>query len=421
MCECECEQRTDTVAKASSSGSLAMVSLAASSASRGTHARRPVHLSVAKGTRALSAAASLAKKPKKTASKKTATTSAEAAKVVNVAPVVPNVAANTLPSEARAETAAASAENESSRLREQLLHVLVDHQRQEEEIVALRALARSLKDEVEQIHRQSRVSLAAPPAAGGSDPIGSEKRRPHEFFKLDLQLEQLRAENARLRDELCDANDELERLRAHVQQEVPQLKIAAVKAHAELECVTSQLRDEQAHCDRLESQIARLQARQRGDQSKEAHSSQQKRDFVNQHTDRAHRNSERKSAVEREWDREREAFLLECRRRQQGVETKEKNTFDAVGGEDKENSVGANHYSDMCDAVPSASPRLSRVSLLASSSSSRTRSELGQSRHERRLSSSLSSSQVHRDLSGLDRELRELNAALDKIGSESSQ
>eukprot|EP00644_Phytophthora_capsici_P001518 jgi/Phyca11/15004/fgenesh1_pg.PHYCAscaffold_10_\ len=50
---------------------------------------------------------------------------------------------------------------ECQRLREQLERVMIDHQRQEEEIVALRALAKSLKQEVETI--QEKQQLQIPP------------------------------------------------------------------------------------------------------------------------------------------------------------------------------------------------------------------------------------------------------------------
>ncbi|KAF1776708.1 hypothetical protein GQ600_16395 [Phytophthora cactorum] len=55
------------------------------------------------------------------------------------------------------ETSAVDHIAECQRLREQLERVLVDHQRQEEEIVALRALAKSLTEEVEAIHERQQL------------------------------------------------------------------------------------------------------------------------------------------------------------------------------------------------------------------------------------------------------------------------
>ncbi|RLN93929.1 hypothetical protein BBJ28_00005363 [Nothophytophthora sp. Chile5] len=148
---------------------------------------------------------------------------------------------------------------ECQRLREQLERVLADHQRQEEEIVALRALARSLKEEVETIHeRQHRQGFANSDYATIRGGVGS---RSHEFFKLDVQVEQLQGENAELRDRVSISQQEAKRARDCIAQQVPAFKLAAVKAHAELRCVSSQLQQERAHSDRLREQLARCKAR----------------------------------------------------------------------------------------------------------------------------------------------------------------
>ncbi|GAB9477629.1 Beta-catenin-like protein, partial [Globisporangium polare] len=237
--------------------------------------------------------------------------------------------------------------SESSRLREQLLHVLVDHQRQEEEIVALRALARSLKEEVELIHKQqqrqthpratshTKQSAAATAAATYGH---HREKRPHEFFKLDLQLDQLRSENSQLRDELCDAHEELERLRGVVARELPHFKIAAVQAKAELECAKSQLQDERAHCDQLEAQVAHYRAR----------SSVPVPTPLPVGSPYLRKQPEHGRSAECERHREREQFLLQCRL-----------SAVANGDGDKENSEcsgnGGDGPSDAVDELSGAS------------------------------------------------------------------
>lgn len=281
-------------------------------------------------------------------------------------------------------------ESESSRLREQLLHVLVDHQRQEEEIVALRALARSLKEEVEFIHKQQQsryFSHNAKHSAYGDQ----HEKRPHEFFKLDLQLKQLRSENSQLRDELSDANDALDGMRVFVERELPQFKIAAVQANAELKCVKSQLDDERAHCDRLEAQVAHYKARSSAPMQSpvQAAPSPLRKQVVCEADTKFE--SQREQAMHTTRDarrREREQFLLQCR-------------FSAVKtSDDKENSECGNREdpNDAVDAPLDAyRGRSSFVPSVVSNSS--------------RSSSSLSS-RVHRDLSVLDHELQALQNAL---------
>lgn len=154
---------------------------------------------------------------------------------------------------------------ECARLREQLERVLVDRARQEEEVVALRALAKSLKEEVEAIQRHSRTHQTSElPLRDATKPSTCPTvflGPPREFFKLDEQLEELRAENTALRERLEATARKHSRLRAFVDRELREQRLAAVKATAELQSAASQLVEEQAECDRLRAQVARFQAR----------------------------------------------------------------------------------------------------------------------------------------------------------------
>lgn len=294
-------------------------------------------------------------------------------------------------------------ESESSRLREQLLHVLVDHQRQEEEIIALRALARSLKEEVELIHKQQTHSRAISHTKPANT-YGHDKKRPHEFFKLDLQLEQLRSENSQLRHELRDANEELESLRVFVNCELPQFKIAAVQAKAELECVKSQLHDERAHCDRLEAQVAHHRARSSSSISS-ASSSLRKHSERERNTKLESHREQVMHATRDARRREREQFLLQCR-----LSAMANDDHD----DDKENSESGNHGDGPSDAVDELSEASKRHSIGSPAMASSNRSSSSSSSSSIKSSSWAASlsSRVHRDLSVLDRELQALQSAL---------
>lgn len=152
---------------------------------------------------------------------------------------------------------------ECRRLREQLERVLVDHQRQEEEIVALRALAKSLKEEVETIQERQQLQSST---CSRDKALHRELRRSRfgtqEFFELDVQMEELEGENAELRRQLEDSQEELKSARACIAQKMPVYQLAAVKANAELRCVKSQLQQERAHSDHLQKQLVRCKARQ---------------------------------------------------------------------------------------------------------------------------------------------------------------
>ncbi|TMW66777.1 hypothetical protein Poli38472_014089 [Pythium oligandrum] len=141
--------------------------------------------------------------------------------------------------------------DECERLRGELERVLLDHQRQSDEIVALRALARSLKEEVEAMH-------STRPSAFDKAPVRDGR---HEFFRLDVELDALRSENARLEKRAEEVEQELDALRDFVAHELPRHEILAVQARAALESTRTQLRAEQAQNDQLRVQLARFQAR----------------------------------------------------------------------------------------------------------------------------------------------------------------
>ncbi|KAE8912992.1 hypothetical protein PF005_g18475 [Phytophthora fragariae] len=146
--------------------------------------------------------------------------------------------------------------DECQRLRQQLERVLVDHQRQEEEIVALRALAKSLKEEVEAIQERQQLQ-------DSSDKVkGWQRGGSHEFFKLDVQIEKLEGVNAELCRQLEDSQEELQRARAYIADKLPVYKLAAVKANAEIRCVKSQLQHEREHSDRLQEQLVKCKTKQ---------------------------------------------------------------------------------------------------------------------------------------------------------------
>ncbi|GMF52305.1 unnamed protein product [Phytophthora fragariaefolia] len=151
---------------------------------------------------------------------------------------------------------------ECQRLRGQLERVLLDHQRQEEEIVALRALAKSLKEEVETIQERQQLQRSACSssnyiAVGNVQQLGS-----HQFFKMDVQVEKLEGENSELRRQLEDSQEGLQRARDCIAEKLPVYKLAAVKANAELRCVKSQLQQERAHSDHLQNELVKCKARQ---------------------------------------------------------------------------------------------------------------------------------------------------------------
>lgn len=193
---------------------------------------------------------------------------------------------------------------ECQRLREQLERVLVDRQRQEDEIMALRALAKSLKEEVEEIQRQnSRHTVNSNASASRLRTLSAppHKGRPHEFFKLDVQVEELRIENASLREQLAVAKERFAQSKAFVDHQLPVYQLAAVKANAELQSVTSQLLEEQAQCDQLRRQVSRFKAQS------DAPARVKRTEYINT----ASKRGERRDG-ENQLQREREELLREC-------------------------------------------------------------------------------------------------------------
>jgi hypothetical protein len=155
---------------------------------------------------------------------------------------------------------------ECEQLRGELVRVMADHQRQADEIVALRALARSLKEEVESMQEAAvdNEALARGTAwkrqhstAATSSPSNRE------FFQLDAQVDSLREENAALRARIETVEREKRELESALDSEIPRCELLAVQAQAKLESTTSQLHDEQRENDRLRSEVARYKARSR--------------------------------------------------------------------------------------------------------------------------------------------------------------
>ncbi|KAF4029308.1 hypothetical protein GN244_ATG18979 [Phytophthora infestans] len=198
---------------------------------------------------------------------------------------------------------------ECQRLREQLESVLVDHQRQEEEIVALRALAKSLTQEVEVIHeRQLRQSTCI------SDRVVHREDQHENSFKLNVQVEELQGQNEELRRQLEYSQKELKSARDRIAEKLPVYKLAAIKANAELRCVKSQLQQERDHSDLLQKQLVRCKARQ---DDVPVRVSLERGNNQNEHDE----DSQESEAARRE----RKAFLRQCSIMQDTPERKQLN------------------------------------------------------------------------------------------------
>lgn len=150
---------------------------------------------------------------------------------------------------------------ECRRLRKELENVLIDYQTQQEEVVALRKLAKSLKKEVEKLNEQQQRETI-PSSTSKRTPRPPQHVKSHTLLTLRVQMAGLQEENAELRRLLEQCHDKLKVARICISQKVPAYKLAAVKAKAELQCVTSQLQQERAHSDLLERQAVRWKARQ---------------------------------------------------------------------------------------------------------------------------------------------------------------
>lgn len=149
--------------------------------------------------------------------------------------------------------------SECNRLSIELERVLIDHQRQSDEIVALRALARSLKEEIEEID-QNRTNDNEHRYRRSKSFHQQTEPRAHEFFELDAQMDALRAENERLQNLLEETMQERDQLQIVVETDLPRYEILSVQATASLQSVTSQLHDEQKENDRLRAELSHYQA-----------------------------------------------------------------------------------------------------------------------------------------------------------------
>jgi chromosome segregation ATPase len=143
-------------------------------------------------------------------------------------------------------------ERECQRLRKELERVRDEHQRQEEEIIALRALAKSLTLEVEQIQRFSTAS---------SKDFSDDSRKRHEYFKMEYQLEQYEEHNKELKNCLVQAREQIKQLQDKIDSTLPHYQTMAVKAQSVLQNVQSQLKEEQLHSDKLREELAYYKAR----------------------------------------------------------------------------------------------------------------------------------------------------------------
>ncbi|KAJ0407234.1 hypothetical protein P43SY_008009 [Pythium insidiosum] len=180
---------------------------------------------------------------------------------------------------------------ECARLRLELERVMADHGQQKDEVVALRALARSLREQVETMQARDKrhptvvrrlpaaesLELStdgdafvawAPPSPSPSPSSGSfsaacRPPRGHEFFQLDLELDDLRVENESLRRQLRDVRRDRDRLRDEIARQVPRYEMEIVRVTAALESVASQLRDERAQNDAMREELAHYQAQSR--------------------------------------------------------------------------------------------------------------------------------------------------------------
>ncbi|KAL8002560.1 hypothetical protein Plhal703r1_c15g0073761 [Plasmopara halstedii] len=150
---------------------------------------------------------------------------------------------------------------ECERLRNQLERVLLNYQRQEEEVEALRTLAKSLKKEVKDIYDQQQLQSLANSSERGK----ARHAESSNLFTLDVQIEELREENLELRHLLKKCQEQLKSARICIAQKLPAHKLAAIKANAELQCVKSQLQQERAHSDLLERQLVHFKSRQMND------------------------------------------------------------------------------------------------------------------------------------------------------------
>ncbi|GLE01181.1 hypothetical protein PINS_up010011 [Pythium insidiosum] len=174
---------------------------------------------------------------------------------------------------------------------------MADHGQQQDEVVALRALARSLKDQVEAMQARdvkrptvvrrlpcatdspepqddsdgdgdgdSFILLASASPSTSARSSAAHRRhlpRGHEFFQLDIEMDELRSENDALRRQLRDMQRDRDRLRNEMAGRVPRYEMEIVRLTATLQSVASQLRDERAQNDAMRQELAHYQAQSR--------------------------------------------------------------------------------------------------------------------------------------------------------------
>ncbi|KAJ0390432.1 hypothetical protein P43SY_010425 [Pythium insidiosum] len=103
----------------------------------------------------------------------------------------------------------------------------------------------------------------SPSPSSGSSAAAWRPPRGHEFFQLDLELDDLRVENESLRRQLRDVRRDRDRLRDEIARQVPRYEMEIVRVTAALESVASQLRDERAQNDAMRQELAHYQAQSR--------------------------------------------------------------------------------------------------------------------------------------------------------------
>ncbi|CCI48419.1 hypothetical protein ABG067_006585 [Albugo candida] len=128
------------------------------------------------------------------------------------------------------------------------------NERQQQDMVALRALARSLQTTIEQFQcyqGQSCDTQSAEAQSLLSSNLLQSSISSHQVLDLESQVSDLTQENDVLRQDLVKSNTKLQQYEAIIRQ----CKADTIRARAELVAVASQLRDEQKVADDLRSQL----------------------------------------------------------------------------------------------------------------------------------------------------------------------
>ncbi|OWZ20986.1 hypothetical protein PHMEG_0004533 [Phytophthora megakarya] len=165
---------------------------------------------------------------------------------------------------------------------------------------------------------------------------------PQEFYKMNIQVEELQGENTELRLQLELAQDELKTANACIAQKLPAYKLAAVKANAELRCVKSQLKQERAQSDGLQKQLVRYKARK---DDVTVRASPERGNHQDEHEEGGSNASEATR-------RERKIFLQQCMRLQGGeVHTHEHNPVKSVSDFEKQTVFGRDFESSSKEPI----------------------------------------------------------------------